>query len=102
MNIIRQAAFLRSLNMSLFFTSSKLIIFLTILVFVLSGNTLTAGQVGYARFARKSVQSLFKMCAKNSGYNHFVEKKFQFLHTIYLLLAPSVLGAINFLRFYTC
>ncbi|XP_057378671.1 LOW QUALITY PROTEIN: ATP-binding cassette sub-family C member 4-like [Daphnia carinata] len=44
-NVIRRTNYFRALNMSLFFTSSKLIIFLTFLVFIFTGNHLTAQKV---------------------------------------------------------
>ncbi|CAL8127080.1 unnamed protein product [Orchesella dallaii] len=43
--VIRKTSRLRAINMSLFYTSSKLIIFLTLLVYVLTDNTLTAEKV---------------------------------------------------------
>lgn len=44
-NVIKRTNHFRALNMSLFFTSSKLIIFLTFLVFIFTGNHLTAEKV---------------------------------------------------------
>ncbi|EFX68457.1 ATP-binding cassette, sub-family C, member 4 [Daphnia pulex] len=44
-NVIRRTNYFRALNMSLFFTSSKLIIFLTFLVFIFTGNHLTSEKV---------------------------------------------------------
>ncbi|ODN02112.1 Multidrug resistance-associated protein 4 [Orchesella cincta] len=43
--VIRKTSRLRAVNMSLFYTSSKLIIFLTLLVYVLTDHTLTAEKV---------------------------------------------------------
>ncbi|KAL7641520.1 UNVERIFIED_CONTAM: hypothetical protein RMT77_007391 [Armadillidium vulgare] len=42
---ILRANFFRALNMTLFFTSSKIIVFLSLLVFVLTGNEMTAEKV---------------------------------------------------------
>lgn len=44
-NVIRRTAYFRALNMSLFYISSKLIIFLTFVVYVLTGNALSAEKV---------------------------------------------------------
>lgn len=44
-NVIRRTNYFRALNMGLFFTSSKLIIFLTFLVLIFTGNHLTAEKV---------------------------------------------------------
>jgi len=44
-DVIRRTACFRSLNMSLFSTSSKVILFLTFLVYVVSGNSLTSEKV---------------------------------------------------------
>ena len=44
--VIRRTAYFRALFMSLFFTSSKLILFLTFLTYVLSGHLLNAEKVG--------------------------------------------------------
>ena len=44
-DVIRRSAYFRALNMSLFYTSSKLILFLTFVVYVLSGHNLTAEKV---------------------------------------------------------
>lgn len=43
--MIRRTGYYRGLNMSLFYTSGKVIIFLTLLVYVLGGNALTADKV---------------------------------------------------------
>lgn len=45
MSIIRRTAYLRAFNSSLFFTSSKLIVFLTFVIYVLTGNILTSDAV---------------------------------------------------------
>uniref|UniRef100_UPI0037E906A4 ATP-binding cassette sub-family C member 4-like n=1 Tax=Semicossyphus pulcher TaxID=241346 RepID=UPI0037E906A4 len=42
---IMQSSYLRGLNMASFFVGSKIIIFITVLVYVLSGNTLSASRV---------------------------------------------------------
>ncbi|XP_057378654.1 ATP-binding cassette sub-family C member 4-like [Daphnia carinata] len=44
-NVIKRTNHFHALNMSLFYTSSKLIIFLTFLVFIFTGNHLTAEKV---------------------------------------------------------
>lgn len=43
--VIRKVAYCRAMNMSIFFTSSKVILLLTFLTFVLTGNILTAENV---------------------------------------------------------
>jgi ATP-binding cassette subfamily C (CFTR/MRP) protein 4 len=43
--MIRKTSRLRAINMSLFYTSSKIVIFLTLLTYVLTGNSLTAEKV---------------------------------------------------------
>ena len=43
--VIKKSALLRAFNMSLFYTSSKLIVFLTFVAYVLSGNELTPDKV---------------------------------------------------------
>ena len=45
MNVIQQFNYYRSLNLSLFYTSSKVIVFLTFLVYVITGNPLSSEKV---------------------------------------------------------
>ena len=42
---IRRTAYLRSFNASLYFILSKLVVFLTFVVYVLTGNTLAPNKV---------------------------------------------------------
>jgi len=44
-DVVRRAAFLKAVNMSLCFLSSKVVTFFTLIVYVLVGNTLTADKV---------------------------------------------------------
>lgn len=44
-DVIRRTAHLRSFNASLYFILSKLVVFLTFVVYVLMGNTLAPNQV---------------------------------------------------------
>ena len=50
MKVIRRASFLRAFNATLFYTSSRLYIFLTLLVLVFSGNELTPEKVKNINF----------------------------------------------------
>lgn len=43
--VIKRTVFLRALNQSLFFTSSKLFIFFILIVYVVTGNELTSDKV---------------------------------------------------------
>ena len=45
MSAVTKISFLRSINWSLYYTSSKVTVFLTLIVYVLSGNYLTAEAV---------------------------------------------------------
>ncbi|KAK2715107.1 hypothetical protein QYM36_009933, partial [Artemia franciscana] len=44
-DVIRKTNYFRSLNQTLFYTSSKIVVFLTLLAYVLTGNALTADKV---------------------------------------------------------
>lgn len=55
MKVIRRTSRLRAVNQSLFYTSSKLIIFITLLSYVVTGNTLTAEKVAISISCNMSV-----------------------------------------------
>ncbi|KAB7502673.1 Multidrug resistance-associated protein 4 [Armadillidium nasatum] len=59
---ILRANFFRAINMTLFFTSSKIIVFLSLLVFVLTGNEMTAEKRPFSFMNVTFPKNLFHSC----------------------------------------
>ncbi|XP_047736450.1 ATP-binding cassette sub-family C member 4-like [Hyalella azteca] len=59
---IRKSNFLKAVNMALFFTSAKLAVCLTIIVYVVTGNVLTAEKVFVTSSLINSVRISMTMC----------------------------------------
>lgn len=91
-NVIRRTNYFRALNTNLFFTSSKIIIFLTFLVYILTGNHLTAEKV----FKRICLLSLRRNLKSNTFC--YVSKVFvtvSLFNNIRLIMTLFFPGAIT-------
>lgn len=49
---VRKTALLRAVNLSCYYISSKVIVFLTLLIYVLTGNYLSAEKVRHRQFSK--------------------------------------------------